>query len=121
VVFSIIKFSPAQKQRAEVLEILRSVHDLTRPCPGCLGCWLSEEDCFHNQVCFAEQWESEEALHEHLRSELYRRVLAAMELSKHPPEVSFHYVTSTKGFELVEAIRGRLASSQDCVRKPVGR
>jgi len=105
VVFSIIRIFPAAKQHGQVVEILRSVIDLTRPSPGCLGCWLSEEDCLHNQIRYAEQWESEEALHEHVRSDLYRRVLAAMELSKQSPEVSFHYTTETKGFEVIEALR----------------
>ena len=91
-----------------MVEILRSVQDLTRPCPGCLGCWLSEEDCLVNQIRYAEQWDSEESLYEHVRSDLYRRLLAAMELSKQPPEVSFHFTSNVKGFELIEAVRGQL-------------
>jgi hypothetical protein len=54
---------------------------------------------------YVEQWGSEEALDEHIRSDLYRRVLAAMELSKQSPEIKFHYVTETKGFEMVESLR----------------
>jgi len=107
VVFSIIRICPAPKQRNQAIEILRSVQDLTRPSPGCLGCWLSEEDPLHNHIRYAEQWDSEEALHEHIRSHLYLRVLAAMELSKQLPEVKFYYTASTKGFELIEALRGR--------------
>jgi quinol monooxygenase YgiN len=105
VVFSIIRFYPAPKHRAQVIELLRSVQDLTRPSPGCVGCWLSEEDFLHNHIRYAEQWESEEALHEHIRSDLYRRVLAAMELSKQQPEVRFYYCSETKGLELIEAAR----------------
>ncbi len=104
-VFSIIRIFPSPRQRNQVIEILRSVQDLTRPSPGCLGCWLSEEDNLHNHIRYAEQWETEETLHQHVRSDLYRRVLAAMELSKHSPEVSFHYTNDVKGFELIEALR----------------
>ena len=74
--------------------------------PGCFGCWLSEEDHVHNYIRYAELWDSEEALTDHIRSDLYRRVLAAMEFSKRPPEITFHYTAHTKGFELIEAIRG---------------
>ncbi len=105
VVFSIIRFFPASKHRAQVIELLHSVHDLARPTPGCVGCWLSEEDVLHNHIRYAEQWESEEALHEHIRSDLYRRILAAMELSRQEPEVKFYYCSETKGLELIEAAR----------------
>ena len=105
VVFSVIRLFPSQKQRTELVEILRSVQDLTRPLPGCLGCWLSEQDYLHNHVRYTEQWESEEALNEHIRSDLYSRVLAAMELSKKAPEVRFYFSMEAKGFELIENIR----------------
>jgi quinol monooxygenase YgiN len=74
--------------------------------PGCFGCWLSEEDHISNHIRYSEQWDSEQALQDHIRSDLYRRVLAAMEFSKRPPEITFHYTTQTKGFELIEALRG---------------
>jgi len=105
VVFSVIRLFPSPKQRVELVEILRSVQDLTRPLPGCMGCWLSEQDYLHNHIRYTEQWESEEALNEHVRSDLYSRVLAAMELSKKAPEVRFYFSTEAKGFELIENIR----------------
>ena len=67
VVFAVIKTLPAPKQHRQVMEILRSVCDLTRPKPGCLGCWLSEEDFPHDGIQYVEHWESEEMLHEHIR------------------------------------------------------
>ena len=73
--------------------------------PGCVGCWVSEEDYLHNHIRYAEQWESEQALHNHLRSDLYRRILNAMELSKRPPEVGFYHTTEKQGFELIETVR----------------
>ncbi len=106
-VFAVVRLFPIPRQRGEVVEILESVQDLTRPLAGCLGCWVSEQEFLHTQVCYVEQWESEEALHDHIRSDLYRRVLAAMELSKQEPEVGFYYVVEKRGFELVEALRAR--------------
>jgi quinol monooxygenase YgiN len=114
VVFSIIRIAPSPKQRGQAIEILRSVQDLTRPTPGCLGCWLSEEDCLHNHILYAEQWDSEGHMEDHVRSDLYRRVLAAIELSKPLPEIKFYYATQTKGFEVVEALRGS-AKERPCL------
>jgi len=66
----------------------------------------------HKPIQYTEQWESEAALETHLRSELYRRILAALELSKHAPEVHFYYTSETKGFELIECMRGRASPQQ---------
>jgi len=95
-----------------VIELLRSVQSLLRPASGCLDCYISEKDSVHKPIHYTEQWESESALETHLRSELYRRVLAALELSKREPEVHFYYTTETKGFELIEAVRGRARPPQ---------
>src|SRR5215470_82486 len=74
VIFSVISLCPSLKNRGQLIELLRSVLDLSRPCPGRMGCWLSEEDSLQNRIIYAEQWETEEALHEHIRSDLYRRL-----------------------------------------------
>lgn len=105
VVFSIIRLFPAPKHRAQLIELLRSVQDLARPSPGCVGCWVTEEDFLHNHIRYAEQWESEAALHDHICSDLYRRLLAAMELSRQQPDVAFYYCSETKGLELIEQAR----------------
>src|SRR3954468_18216658 len=106
VIFSVISLCPSLKNRSQLIELLRSVLDLGRVCPGRMGCWLSDEDSLQNRIIYAEQWETEEALHEHIRSELYRRLLSAIELSERPPEVSFYYTNQIRGFELIETLRG---------------
>jgi quinol monooxygenase YgiN len=105
VIFAIMKVFPPARQQAQVMEILRSVQDLARPTPGCTGCWVSEESFPHPHIRYAEQWESEESLHEHLRSPLYRRVLAAMELSTKQPEINYYYTVRERGFDLIEEVR----------------
>jgi hypothetical protein len=52
-------------------------------------------------------WETEAALQEHIRSDYYRRILIACELSDHPPEVRFHHVSRTQGMDLIQQILGR--------------
>ena len=117
VTLSILRILPLPKQRVEALEILRSVQGRIQAQPGCASCRIYEERGLGQAVLFCEEWESEAALHQHVRSDLYRRILAAVELSKGPPEFSFHHVASTHGMELVEQLRGRTgeASSGDSV------
>ena len=105
VIFAVIKVFPSAKQQAQAIEILRSVQDLTRPCPGCMGCWVSEEDFSQPHIRYIEQWQSEETLQEHIQSDLYRRVLATMELSRRRPEVIYYFTAEERGFDLIEAVR----------------
>jgi quinol monooxygenase YgiN len=111
VIFSILSFCPSLKNRAQLIELLRSVLDLSRPCPGRMGCWISDEDYLQNRIIYAEQWQTEEALHEHIRSDLYRRLLSAIELSETRPEVNFYYATGSRGFDLIESLRQNMPST----------
>jgi quinol monooxygenase YgiN len=88
-----------------MVELLHSVQDLARPRPGFLGGWISEEDPLPNDIRYIEQWDSESSLQEHVRSQLYRRVLAAMELSELPPEVNFYFCSESKRLELIDTMR----------------
>ncbi|MBP1636890.1 MAG: Antibiotic biosynthesis monooxygenase [Acidobacteria bacterium] len=102
-----IRILPLRDRRAEVLEILRSVQGPARAQPGCLACDIYEEQGPENAVVLVERFGSSEALEEHLRSEVYRRILGAVELSRGRPEIRFETVSASEGIELIE--RHRLA------------
>ena len=106
-VISTLRIVPSPKQHSEVLEILLSVLGPTEIQPGCLSCGVSEEKRPDHAVVFWAHWETESALHEHICSEFYPRLLVACELSKQPPEVCFHHVSATQGVDLIEQLRGR--------------
>ena len=101
-----------QGHRAEVLQILRSIQGPVSAQPGCAGCHIYEEEDPEPAVVLVERWECEAALEEHIRSEAYRRILGAMELSGSPPEVCFDFVSSTKGMELIERLRNAGGTSR---------
>lgn len=92
-------------RRAEVIQILRSIQGPVSVEPGCVGCHIYEEEDPEPAVVLVERWESEAALEEHIRSDTYRWVLGAIELSGKPPEVRFDSVSSTRGMELIERLR----------------
>jgi quinol monooxygenase YgiN len=95
------------KQHSELLEILRSVLGPTEAQPGCLSCHIYAEEGPDHAIVFGAHWETEAALQEHIRSDFYRRILVACELSDRPPEVSFHHVSRTQGMDLIQQLRGR--------------
>jgi quinol monooxygenase YgiN len=63
-------------------------------------------------ILYLEQWQSRESLDRHIRSELYFRVLSAMELATEAPEIYFHEVSDTRGLEYVEALRTASPANQ---------
>jgi len=103
---STLRIASPPKQHAEVLEILLSVLGSTEIQPGCLSCGVYEEKGPERAVVFAAHWETEEALHEHILSEFYPRLLVACELSNQPPEFCFHHVSRTQGLDLINQLRG---------------
>ena len=92
-------------RRAEVLEIFRSISGPVRAQPGCSACHVYEEQDPDSSVVLVETWDDEAAFEEHLRSETYRRILGAIELSARPPEIRFDTVSTTEGMELIERLR----------------
>ncbi len=104
-----IRILPLRNRRADVLEILRSVQGPAVAQAGCLACEIYEEQGPEEAVVLMERFECSEALEEHLRSEAYRRILGAVELSRGRPDIRFETVTASEGIELIE--RYRLAAT----------
>ena len=101
-VIGTVRLQPSEKQRPQVLEILRSVQGPVLAEPGCHGFQILEEQEPEAAIVLVERWESSAALQAHLRSDHYRRILGACELSTGPPQIRFDHVSATEGIELVE-------------------
>ncbi len=103
---ALVKIMPTPENRKEVLDILVSIKGPTQAIPGCLTCSICEEEGDDGIIVFFEHWRTWEDFIRHIRSDLYARMLEAMELSCKEPEVSFFEVSAMKGMELIEAVRG---------------
>jgi hypothetical protein len=79
--------------------------------PGCASCHIYEEQGEDAAIVFVERWESQVALEAHLGSEIYRRILGAMELSGGQPAVRFERVAASEGIELIERSRRKTSPS----------
>jgi quinol monooxygenase YgiN len=105
VVTGTVRFLPPPDRRADVVEILRSVQGAVRTQPGCVAFDIYDEQGPESAVLLVERWESETALEAHLRSEIYRLILGAIELSGERPDVRFERVSDSRGMELIERLR----------------
>ena len=100
-----LRLLPPPQRRLQVLEVLRSVQGLVLAHPGCAGCTILEEQDPEHAIVLVERWESDAALTAHIRSEAYRRILSACEISGAPPEFRFDEVSATQGIERVHRSR----------------
>ena len=62
------------------------------------------------ELFLIEEWEAMAELERHIASDEFRKIMAIMDMAVEPPEISFHSVSSTFGFELVEKIREKVNS-----------
>jgi quinol monooxygenase YgiN len=92
------------KQQA-IIEVLVSVQTMTRLKPGCISSMIYEEYGNGQEILYMERWQTKEDLQRHIQSNLYLRVLNAIELANQSPEIIFYDSSETKGIELIEAIR----------------
>jgi len=111
-ILSFVKINPLPGKQQVVLETLRSVIGTTRLKSGCMDCAVYTNQGEAQTILYLEQWQSREPLDRHIRSELYFRVLSAMELAGEPPEIYFHEVSDTRGLEYVESLRTPMLANQ---------
>jgi quinol monooxygenase YgiN len=105
VIMGTVRFLPPPDRRADVLEILRSIQGSVRTQPGCVAFDIYAEQGPESAVLLIERWDTEAALEAHLRSEIYRSILGAIELSDERPEIRFEHVSASRGMELIERMR----------------
>jgi quinol monooxygenase YgiN len=72
---------------------------------GCTNPRILQEAGQPHSFCYEAQWESEDDLMRHLRSEHYKRLLVLMDLGDEAPVVEFHTVSETKGLDLIQHAR----------------
>jgi quinol monooxygenase YgiN len=72
---------------------------------GCRKCDLYQDVENPEAITLVEEWESQADLDLRLRSEDYRAVLAAIELSREQPVIHFDTVIRRAGLEMIVAAR----------------
>jgi len=104
-VLAIISITASAKGRREILRALRVLAPPTRARSGCCRVHLLQDVENRNVITWIEEWDSEEALRLHMRSDEYRTLLAVVDMSMREPEVRFHTIAKTASMELIAACR----------------
>ena len=92
-IISTLRIVTAPRSRVQVVRTLAAQLGPTRVQPGCRKCDLYQDVANPEAITLVEEWESQADLDPRLRSEDYRAVLAAIDLSQEPPMIHFDTVT----------------------------
>jgi quinol monooxygenase YgiN len=89
------------ERRSDLLETMRGTLEPARVERGCLSYRLYEDVENKNAFVLLEEWETQEDLESHIRTDNQRRLLALMDLLSEQPELRFNTVSHTAGMELI--------------------
>ncbi|MFB3819709.1 MAG: putative quinol monooxygenase [Candidatus Methylomirabilales bacterium] len=105
IIISTLRIVTAARSRPNVLRALGAQLGPTRVQSGCLKCELYQGIEDPDVITLVEEWASHADLSARLRSDEYRAVLAAIELSREQPEIHFDTVVRRGGLEIIASAR----------------
>jgi quinol monooxygenase YgiN len=107
VIVATLRVVVPRSKRQEILGALRSVLAAAEVQAECAGCRLYRDAQNDRAFLLVQEWGSQSALDRHLRSDLYRTLLAVVETAREPPEIHFDTVAQRGGVEVIAFARQR--------------
>lgn len=103
---AILRIQCGKERLPEVNRLFRSLIEPTRVEAGCISCRLYHEENHPDVITWIEEWQSQSDLRRHLRSPLYKKILAAVDMADVRPDIRFDTVVETEGMRLIEEALG---------------
>jgi quinol monooxygenase YgiN len=104
VILATLKMIVQPERRSDLLETMRGMLEPARVERGCLSYHLYEDVEDRNAFVLVEEWESQEDLESHIRTDSQRQLLTLMDLLSEQPELRFNTVSHTAGMDLIEHV-----------------
>ena len=101
-----LKISVPPNKRRSAIETIRAIIGWTSAQAGCINIAFYQDTDNPDSMILLEEWEDWGSMEKHIRSDSYWNILELMELSSEQPEIKFSKVSSTKGMEFLEKLRG---------------
>jgi len=92
------------KSRSDLLETMRGMLEPARVERGCVSYRLYEDIENRNAFVLLEEWETQQDVESHIRSDNQRRLLGLMDLLSEQPELQFNTVSHKAGMDLIENV-----------------
>lgn len=97
-------FSTAQVEQA--VQLLLSTIGRTKSKSGCKACLVGRDASDSTRVRYNEVWLAETSFRRHVRSEEFRRVLVAMDMSLEKPQVTVGTLSGRQGIAFLRDVHG---------------
>ena len=104
-IMSTVRLAISEHDRSEVLRTLRVLMGHATARSGCAGFSIAQDVTDPESLTISDQWATREDFDAHVRSAEYRLLLAVIDLSVTPPDISFDDMGHIGGLELVQALR----------------
>ena len=95
----IIRMKVLSEKRMELSQTITSLSGSIRMEKGCRRCDFCQSIEDENRLFLLEEWDTQENLMTHLKSEHFRVLRGAMNLLREPYEMMFHIVFHPAGME----------------------
>ena len=115
-ILSTVRLAISARHKPEVLRTLRVLMGHATARAGCAGFSLLQDAGNPEALTICDWWVTREDFDEHVRSADYRLLLAVIDLSLTPPDISFDALEHIGGLEVVQAVR----TPQPSIRKDDG-
>lgn len=99
-----IRLTADEKTRPQLLDSLKGIQETVRAHPRCDHYCLHQSLSNPGKLALIGEWQTQEAMNEHIRSEAFRVVLAAIDLSSEKPEICFDKLVSREGLEYLQGL-----------------
>ena len=100
-----VRMLVSSETRQKVIDLIHLIIEPTRVQPGCLSCRIYQDVNDEDVLTYEEVWQEQDMLDQHIRSERYENILAAMDLACHSPDISFNTIAHSDGVEVIYAAR----------------
>ena len=99
------KLKTAPERKKDLFEALQFIQRQVQLKQECMSCRIFKAIDDQTVFLYIEQWKTRDAMEYHIKSSLYSKVLAIMELATIPPEISFHHIKSSESIDLISRLR----------------
>ena len=99
------------QQQQQFLSVLAPMLEPTRFEAGCNGCAIWRNVADERLLRFVTEWQSSEDLDRYIRSDRFRSVLVAAELSAQAPSIAIQRTSKPRGFEYIAELLGSEADT----------